>query len=296
MTATASDTAAFEEIWFTTRDGLRLYARHYRAARKSRQRPVLCLAGLTRNSRDFHVIATALSKRWGAPRDVYTLDTRGRGLSDHDPDWKNYTVPIEMLDAVDFLTSRGLADVAVIGTSRGGLIAMVMAAAQPGTIGTVVLNDIGPVVETAGLLRISGYVGRTPTPASWEDAGRITRSINERQFPKISDAEWVEVARQWFNEKAGRPAPSYDPAVGRSLSVLEGPMPPLWAQFGALERVPVMVLRGDRSDILSAATVEEMQRRHTNLTTFIVPDQGHPPLLRDEASISSIARFLDEAG
>ncbi|MCB1520250.1 MAG: alpha/beta hydrolase [Hyphomicrobiaceae bacterium] len=284
----------FAEIRFTARDGLRLYARHYPAMRPSGKRPVLCLAGLTRNGRDFHTLALALSQRWQETRDVYTLDTRGRGLSEHDPDWKNYTVPIEMFDAIDLLIRCELHDVAVVGTSRGGLIAMVMAAAQPSMIGAVVLNDIGPVVETAGLLRISGYVGRTPAPATWEDAGRIARSLNERQFPNVAADAWTEIARQWFNDKGGRPVPSYDPAVGRSLSVLEGPMPALWPQFGALTRVPVMVIRGANSDILSAATVEEMKRRHPALTAHLVPAEGHAPLLRDDATLIAVAQFLDE--
>ena len=112
----------FEEIIFTARDGLRLYARHYPAPGSTR-RPALCLAGITRNSRDFHTIATALSTDPVRPRPVYTIDTRGRGRSAHDPDWKNYIVPIEMLDVLDFITLRSLADVAIIGTSRGGIIA-----------------------------------------------------------------------------------------------------------------------------------------------------------------------------
>jgi len=130
----------FEEIRFTTRDGLRLYGRRYRASLEAGRRPVLCLAGLTRNSRDFRVMAEALASHPHNPRDVYTLDARGRGMSEYDTDWRNYAVPVEMLDAIDFMTRCELSDVAVVGTSRGGLVAMVMAAAQPSTIGAVVLN------------------------------------------------------------------------------------------------------------------------------------------------------------
>lgn len=293
-----SPSAAFVEIPLTVRDGLRLYARHYRAAKKSSRRPLLCLAGLTRNSRDFHTLAIALSRHSETPRDVYTLDTRGRGLSEHDRDWRNYAVPVEALDVIDFMASIELHDAAIIGTSRGGLIAMVMAAIEPALIGAVVLNDIGPVVETAGLLRISGYVGRTPPPKSWEDAARITEEINKRQFPAVTPAQWLQFARQLYNEKDGRPVPSYDPKLARSLSVLEGPMPQLWPQFGALANVPVMVIRGANSDILSQATVEEMARRHPALTSHQVPEEGHAPLLHDEPTITAIARFLvqtDEA-
>lgn len=283
--------APFQDITFTARDGLRLYARHYPAP-GSNLRPVLCLAGITRNSRDFHVIASALSTDPVAPRPVYTLDTRGRGRSEHDPDWKNYAVPIEMLDAIDFLTLRSLSEVALIGTSRGGIISMVMAAAQPSAIGCVVLNDIGPVVEADGLSRIAGYIGRTPRPHSWADAGRMVRDMNAKQFPRIGDDEWVEIARQFFNEEDGRPAPGYDPKLSRSLSVLDGPMPALWKQFEAMKRFPVMVLRGEHSDILSAATVEEMQRQHPKLTAHTVRWQGHAPFLRDTHTIGEVAKFL----
>lgn len=285
----------FEEIRFTTRDGLRLYGRRYRASLEAGRRPVLCLAGLTRNSRDFHVMAEALASHPHSPRDVYTLDARGRGMSEHDTDWRNYAVPVEMLDAIDFMTRCELSDVAVVGTSRGGLVAMVMAAAQPSTIGAVVLNDIGPVIEMDGLLRIAGYVGRTPLPSSWDHAGKIAQELNARHFPSISDEGWREISRQWFNEKNGRPVASYDPKVSRSLSVLDGPMPALWAQFGALRRIPAMVIRGANSDLLSEKTVSQMAERHPNLVSHVVPDEGHAPLLQDAPTLEAIGAFLARA-
>lgn len=287
-----SASQTFDEIRFTTRDGLRLYARHYRAHVDCGLRPVLCLAGLTRNSRDFHVMATALAGHEQVPRDVYTLDTRGRGQSEYDKDWRNYTVPMEMLDALDFMTCCELTGVAVVGTSRGGLIAMVMAAAQPSAIGAVVLNDIGPVIETDGLLRISAYVGKTPPPTSWEHAGQIAQELNQRQFTDIPSERWREIARQWFNEKNGRPAPFYDAKLSRSLSILDGPMPQLWPQFAALRRVPAMVIRGANSDLLSAATVARMVERHPGMVTHVVPGEGHAPLLHDAPTIAAIDAFL----
>jgi pimeloyl-ACP methyl ester carboxylesterase len=287
----AHATINFEEIAFTARDGLRLYARHYPAP-GSRRRPVLCLAGITRNSRDFHVIASALANDPVKPRPVYTVDTRGRGQSAHDPNWKNYSVPVEMGDVLDFLTLRSLADVAVLGTSRGGIIATVMAAAQPSAIGCVVLNDIGPVIEIDGLSRIAGYIGRIPLPHSWADAGRIVKDMNARQFTRITDDGWIEIARQFFNEAGGKPTAGYDPALSNSLSVLDGPMPALWPQFEAMKRVPLMVLRGENSDILSAATVEEMGRRHPRFTAHTVRWEGHAPFLRDDHTIAQVAAFL----
>lgn len=294
MTSTAD---GFQEINFTARDGLRLYARHYPSTGKKRpkRRPVLCLAGLTRNSRDFHRLAVALSSHAETPRDVYTLDTRGRGLSDYDKDWKNYTVPNEMQDVLDFMALAELARCGIVATSRGGLITMIMAAAQPGRIGVAVLNDIGPVIETQGLMRIAGYVGRTPIPKSWSDAARVVKQLCERDFPNLTEADADAFARQLFNEKNGKPAAGYDSKIARGFSVLDGPMPQLWPQFLALKRVPVLVIRGANSDLLSEETVATMKKRHPNCTSYTVPKEGHAPLLWDEGSQSAIADFFAKA-
>ncbi len=285
-------TDPWRDITFSARDGLRLYARHYPAP-GSHLRPVLCLAGLTRNVRDFHDLAMALSTG-AAARDVYALDCRGRGRSEHDPNWRNYTVPVEMLDVQDLLTLLGLDNPTIIGTSRGGLISMALAAAQPTSLGAVVLNDIGPVIDRDGLTRIASYVGNMPLPSSWEDAERMVSELSHRAFPAVPPQQWAEVARQWFNEADGKPAPGYDPNIARSFSPLDGPLPELWPQFGALARVPMLVLRGENSDILSASTVTQMRARHPQCASFTVPGQGHAPLLKDAASIAVIARFLSE--
>lgn len=283
----------FEDIHFTSRDGLRLYGRHYRPKVASDARPVVCLAGLTRNSRDFHDIAIALNGGT-KPRHVFTLDTRGRGLSEYDSDWKNYAVPIEMQDAIDFMMMLGVRNAGIIGTSRGGLISMVLAAAQPSLIGAVVLNDIGPVIEQDGLARIAGYVGRIPQPKSWADATRIIGDLFRRDFPQMTDEDFAAVARQMFNDNDGKPVSAYDPKLAKCLSVLDGPIPKLWPQFEAMKRIPVLVIRGENSDLLSEKTVEEMRQRHPKLSSFNVPAQGHAPLLRDEQTISAIASFFTE--
>lgn len=284
----------WQDIWLTARDGLKLYGRHYPAPGSPR-RPLLCLAGLTRNSRDFHDIALALSTTELDTRPVYTLDYRGRGSSQHDADWRNYAIPIEMLDVQDFMTTHGLHDTAILGTSRGGLVTMLLAAVQPSLVGAVILNDIGPVIERSGLARIAGYVARVPLPGSWEHAAEMVADMSRSQFPAVRDRQWVELARQIYNEKDGRPAPGYDAKLGKALSVLDGPVPALWPQFEALKRAPLMVLRGETSDILSVETVEEMRRRHPNCVAVSVEGQGHAPLLKDLASIRAIRRFLAAA-
>jgi pimeloyl-ACP methyl ester carboxylesterase len=283
---------SWNDIHFSARDGLRLYARHYPSP-GSRCRPVLCLAGLTRNARDFHDLATALAGTDGAGRDVYALDSRGRGRSERDRNWKNYTLLIELNDVLDFMTMKGLSDAAIVGTSRGGLIAMLMAVLRPCAMGAVVLNDIGPVLERDGLARIAAYVGRIPLPATWEDATVLVREMNERQFTAVPAGQWAECARAWFNEdRAGLPAPGYDANLSRAISVMDGPMPELWPQFGALANMPTLAIRGENSDLLSEKTLEEMRARHPRLTAITVPGQGHAPLLKDGASIAAIAEFL----
>lgn len=279
------------DVSFTARDGLRLYGRHYPAP-GSRRRPLLCLAGLTRNSRDFHDLAVVLSNPRLQPRAVYTLDSRGRGQSDHDPDWRKYSVPVEIADALDFLTRLDVHDVAVLGTSRGGLLAMGMAALRPASMGAVILNDIGPVIDRNGLSRIMAYVGRMPVPADWADAARMVADMSRESFTKLTPADYDALARQMFNDVGGRPAAGYDTAISRSLTLPDGPLPELWRQFGALARVPSLVLRGANSDLLTASTVANMASRHPDLTAYTVPDQGHAPLLRDPAAQTAISEFL----
>jgi pimeloyl-ACP methyl ester carboxylesterase len=278
------------DILFSARDGLRLYARYYPCPGSTR-RPALCLAGLTRNSRDFHDLASALM----GERDVYALDCRGRGLSERDPNWKNYTLLVEVNDALDFMAMKGLHDAAIVGTSRGGLIAMMMAVLRPCAIGAVVLNDIGPVIEREGLARIAAYVGRTPLPASWAEAASLVREMSARHFQGVPDSQWEEVARAWFNEMSGRPAPGYDSLIAKAISALDGPIPELWPQFGALARVPVLTIRGENSDILSPQTLEEMRARHPRFSVITVTGQGHAPLLKDAPAISAISEFLANA-
>ena len=284
----------WRDVSFTTRDGLHLHGRHYPAqgTHSTSRRPLVCFAGLTRNSRDFHDLALFLSRPGDSARDIFTLDSRGRGASDRDPDWRNYSVAVEVTDALDFITRLDLHAAAVLGTSRGGLVAMGIATARPTALGTVIFNDVGPVIDRNGLSRIMAYVGRTPIPNSWADAARLVRDMSFEQFPELTAADADALARQWFNSTAGMPVQGYDPAIARSLILPDGPLPELWRQFGAINHLPALVLRGGNSDLLSASTVEEMIRRHPNLAAYTVPNEGHAPLLRDAASQTVIRDFL----
>ncbi len=289
-----ADTALWEDVFYLARDGLRLHARRYPAASPSGARPALCLPGLSRNGRDFHDLAMALASDRERPRDVFAVDYRGRGESAFDPDWENYTPLIELGDTLDLMAIFGLHHAAVIGTSRGGLIAMSMAAVRPTAMGAVVLNDIGPVIESRGLARIMSIIGKLPLPGDWPAAANQVRELNEKAFTAIPAEQWSEIARAFFNEKDGKPAPGYDPALANALGAIDltKPVPELWEQFEALTPFPALLLRGANSDLLSAETAEAMVARHPNLECLTVAGQGHAPFLKDDATISAIARFL----
>jgi pimeloyl-ACP methyl ester carboxylesterase len=287
------DGELWRDISYASFDDLRLYVRHYPAP-DEKFRSVICLPGLTRNCRDFTALATYLCKHPERPRNVYCFDYRGRGRSQYDRNWRNYTPFIELLDTLDFLTLRGLHKVGIVGTSRGGIIAMLMAALRPTAMGPVVLNDIGPVIETRGLARIIGYVGRMPVPKTWPDAVMILREMNGRAFPNFTEAQWEEIAKDVFDERKGRPAGAYDRRLAKALGSIDlsRPVPDMWPQFIALGQVPAFALRGENSDLLSADTLEAMVERHPNLRTVTVPDQGHAPVLKEPEILESIGAFF----
>jgi pimeloyl-ACP methyl ester carboxylesterase len=287
------DGELWRDITYASSDDLKLYVRYYPAP-DEKYRTVICLPGLTRNSRDFNALASHLARHPERPRNVYCFDYRGRGRSQYDRNWRHYTPFVELHDVLDFLTLRGLHKVGIVGTSRGGLIAMMMAAIRPTAMGPVVLNDIGPVIETRGLARIIGYVGRMPVPKTWPDAVAILREMNERAFPAFSEAQWEEIAKDVFDEQKGRPAGAYDRKLANALGTMDlsRPVPDLWPQFIALGQVPAFVIRGENSDVLSEDTLEAMVERHPNLRTMTVRDQGHAPVLKEQETIEAIGAFF----
>ncbi|RMF01349.1 MAG: alpha/beta hydrolase [Alphaproteobacteria bacterium] len=291
---TSDSIGAWEDIFYTSHDGLTLYARHYPGKGKSGLRPALCLPGLTRNSKDFHVLASHLAAQG---REVYALDFRGRGRSARDPDWRNYTPFMELLDTQNFMTIAGLHEAALIGTSRGGIVTMLLAVMRPTAIGVCILNDIGPELETAGLARIIGYVGKTPVPADWKEAAEIAKRMNQQFFTDTDDAEWEAVARQWFADVDGRPGPDYDPQLAKTMEEIDltSRIPDMWPQFKALAHAPTMVIRGENSDLLSEETFARMQASHPDVTPLTVRDEGHAPFLRDTPTLDRIAEFLARA-
>jgi pimeloyl-ACP methyl ester carboxylesterase len=255
--------------------------------------PVICLPGLSRNARDFHELALHLSTHRHRPRRVIAFDYRGRGGSAFDKDQANYNPLTEMTDILDGMSALDVARAVVVGTSRGGIIAMMMGVGRPAVIAGVVLNDIGPAIEPVGLARIKSYVGRTPAPEDWSDAVAILKRLHGAQFTALGDDDWQAFARMTYREVDGRPAGDYDPALARTLDGIEfdRPLPSLWKEFATLAAVPVLAIRGENSDLLSAATLDEMGRIHAGLETITVAGEGHPPLLR-HALLQRISAFV----
>ncbi|RDV01395.1 alpha/beta fold hydrolase [Undibacter mobilis] len=274
----------------TATDGLKLHVRDF-AARDRKALPVICLPGLARTTDDFETLAAALA---AGGRRVIALDYRGRGRSDYDPDPAKYSLPVELGDVITVLTALALEPAVFVGTSRGGLLTMLMAAVRPASVAGAVLNDIGPMLEAEGLVRIKGYVGKLPTPSSYDEAARVLARLFGAQFPNLSHHDWLLSARRTYKDKDGGLVVNYDVALGKALDDFDPqkPLPDLWPQFEALKDVPVMVIRGALSDLLSATTVLEMERRHPALETLVVPDQGHAPLLTESGTISRIAAFI----
>jgi pimeloyl-ACP methyl ester carboxylesterase len=280
------------DYFYRSTDGSRLYCAVY-PAQHLNNLPVLCLPGLTRNSRDFEVLAAQLSRR----HKVLAADLRGRGRSAWDTNSTHYELSTYVRDAWTLLDSMGIDRCVVIGTSLGGLMAMTMGAMEPQRVAGVVLNDIGPEVEQAGLRRIAGYVGQLRAVRDWTEAIAQTKSIYGLALPGLTEKQWEHYARCGYRENdGGVPVPDYDPSIAEVFRRSTAPGPDLWPLFRQLAGVPMLAIRGGLSDILSLGTLNRMIREKANLSHVTLPHRGHAPLLDEPECLMKIGEFLMRYG
>ena len=278
------------DVYVPAPDGLVLHARDHGPA-DGGLTPLLCLPGLTRNAKDFEALAARLAQN----RRVISPDFRGRGQSAYASDPLTYRPEFELADTLHLLNHLGVSRVAVIGTSRGGIVAMLMAAKAPERLAGALLNDIGPRIDVAGLLRIRNYIGSDPRFASWAEAVAALKATSPG-FATLTEAEWMIFARRVFRDADGVPRADYDAKLAVTFpkpeDITAGKVPELWGLLELMKAIPVTVLRGEHSDLLSAATVAEMQAHLPAMKAVTVKNRGHVPFLDEAESIAAIDSWL----
>ena len=287
---------SFQERRWTSRDGLKLFARDYAGAGGEARLPVICLHGLTRNSKDFADVAPWLA---GTGRRILVPDVRGRGLSDRDPDPSHYAPKIYARDVLDLMRSLGLARAVFLGTSMGGIITMTMMAMRPTAVAAAILNDVGPEVAPEGIARIMSYVGMKVDVRDWNEAANYVRLTNGAAFPDYDEADWGRFARNVFRDNAGVPEIDYDARILLPLLKLKpGQHKRLaWFLFRWLAaKRPTLLVRGAKSDVITPAIADKMARKAPGMRRIDVPGVGHAPTLTEPAAVDAIDQFLNELG
>lgn len=285
-----------EQAWhdghWQSADGLKLHYRDY--AGGSAGRPaMLCLPGLTRNARDFEPVAEAFAGAWR----VIVVDFRGRGDSDYARDTSTYVPATYVADVVALVDHLALDRVVTVGTSLGGIVSVLLANLMPQEIAGMVINDIGPVIEPAGLARIRDYVGQGRSFPTWMHAARYLQDNMGDAHPDFSISEWLRLAKRLMAlGNSGRVVLDYDMRIAEpfTAAAVEDPAADLWPAFRALPAVPRLVLRGELSDILSAATLEAMERKMSGLDSITIARTGHAPTLDEPEAQAAIARLLEQ--
>lgn len=293
MQVDAVGNPAYASITWRAPDGVALYARDYGGADGQARLPVVCLHGLTRNSQDFEDIAAEIA---ATGRRVIVPDVRGRGRSGYDPDPMRYVPMVYAGDILGLLRALGIERAVFMGTSMGGVITTLLAARHRRLVAAAILNDIGPEAGPEGLARIAGYAGKPVDIATWQDAVAYVRAINEAAFPDADDAFWERFAQHTFEREDGVPRLNYDPRIREPIAAGKlKPSPRIgWLLFRYLAwRRPLLVLRGELSDILTRDIARRMQRIAPGMELVEVPRVGHAPMLTEPVARGSIAAFLE---
>ena len=285
-----TEAAPYRDVFVTAADGVVLHARDQGPA-DGGPVPVLCLPGLTRNAKDFEWVAQRLARA----RRVISPDFRGRGLSGHAADPLTYRPDVELADTLLVLDHLKVSRAAVIGTSRGGIVALIMAAKARERLAGVLFNDIGPRVDVAGLLRIRSYIGGDPRFESWNEAVVALKATNPG-LDTLDEDQWMVFARRVFREVDGVPRADYDARLAVTFptpeDIVSAKVPELWGLLDLMTDIPLTVLRGEHSDLLSAATVAEMQVHAPQLIAVTVRDRGHVPFLDEPEALAAIDAWL----
>jgi len=279
----------YQESYLEEADGLRLYARDY--PNVSSRPPVLCLPGLTRNSRDFEALAASISKT----RRVISPDLRCRGKSQYDPEWRNYHPGQYAADLWQLLDSLQVEEVVVIGTSLGGWMAMLLNQQRPGRIAGAVMNDIGPEADPGGIARIVATAGLLDVVGSLAEAIEQAKSVYSIAFPDWGAEQWQAYTESTYRAlDDGRFDLNFDRNIGHAAREgVSGLDIDPWAMFDGLASVPTLLIHGMLSDILTVPIIEKMRRRKPDLQVVSVPDRGHAPLLDEQEALDAITTFLE---
>lgn len=280
-------TDRFQNRFIAVRDGLKLHYRDYPGS--SDRPPILCLHGLTRNGRDF----AELAERYSPQFRVLALDFRGRGDSQFDPLPMRYNPLSYAGDVIELLDQLDIAEAVFVGTSLGGLVTMTIAAMARGRIAATILNDVGPEIGTAGITRILSYLGKDARFKSWDEAADAIASNNRTAFPRYTHEDWVRMARRNCREDNGEIRFDYDMAIAEPFKTA-GPTPQvdLWPLFEALGSKPLLVVRGEKSDLLTADTAAKMKQLVPDMRLVTVPGVGHAPELNEPEAVAAIDQFL----
>jgi pimeloyl-ACP methyl ester carboxylesterase len=278
--------SAFEDRYFIVRDGLRLHYRDYPGSPDLA--PILCLPGLTRNSRDF----AKLAKRYSPRFRVLALEFRGRADSQYDPQPMRYNPLTYAADVIELLDQLGIPQAVFVGTSLGGLVTMTVAALAPQRIAATILNDIGPELSTAGLDRIRSYVGKDVRFQSWDDAAEAIANNVGGVPASYTHDDWVRMAHRVCREENGEIRFDYDMAIVVPFEAAPAPTIDMWPLFAALAQKPLLVVRGERSDLLSAEAAAKMRAAAPNARFAVVPGVGHTPELDEPEALAAIDAFL----
>lgn len=278
---------AYSDGTWQSSDELTLHYRDY-AGRDDRP-PILCIPGLTRNARDFEPVADEFAGEWR----VIVVELRGRGESDYAKDPATYVPSTYVADIVSLLDELKLEKVVACGTSLGGIVSMLMAHLHPGRFAGVILNDIGPVVEEEGLAKIRDYVGFGRSFPTWMHAARAMQEMSAEIYPDFDTHNWLTFAKRLMVvNNSGRISLDYDMKIAEQFAPADEEPADMWPLFKALSYVPVLGLRGELSDILSAETFAKMAREHEHFEAVTVPRVGHVPTLEEPAAQAAIAAFL----